>query len=38
MKENRLNGLALLNTHPGIDCPIDYVLSNLPGRIDVENS
>ncbi|CAH1170910.1 unnamed protein product [Phaedon cochleariae] len=27
MKEDRLNGLALLNTHPDIDCPIDDVIN-----------
>lgn len=26
MKEDRLNGLALLNTHPKFDCPIDDVI------------
>lgn len=27
MKEDRLNGLALMNTHPDIDCPIDDVIT-----------
>lgn len=27
IKEDRLNGLALLNTHPDIDCPVDDVIN-----------